>query len=249
MSNSLLSFEESLTRIRDIINDINENVAQALKDTALRARHETTRCAMMVILSGFFESFIRNAADEFIAQLCARAVPFDRLPERIRATHFSGGAAILIKRAEKEKHANPMSESALMVRRLASVVSVMPYELVSEAFGETRANPSAQIVREFLGRFGIENPGQHLTHRSGLSESGLETTFKSFIALRNECAHTGTAGNVPSGSEIIDYCIFLDKVAIAMVDILNVHFSLPPFHVAAVTAPAPAAGLDPGVNP
>ncbi|MGD0544466.1 MAG: HEPN domain-containing protein [Candidatus Acidiferrales bacterium] len=249
MNKSLANFEESLARIKDIINDINANAAQALKDAALRARFETTRCAMMVILSGFFESFIRNAAEEFIAELCARAIPFDNLPEKIRATHFAGGAALLIKRAEKEKQANPMSESALMVQRLASVISVMPYELVSEAFGETRANPSAQIVREFLGRFGVDSPGQHLTRTSGLSESGLETTFKSFIALRNECAHTGTAGNVPTGGEIIDYCVFLDRVATAMINILNIHFSLPPLDVTAVPAPAPAAAAGPAVAP
>jgi hypothetical protein len=250
MSKSLVSFEESLTRIKDIINDINANAAQALKDADVRARYETTRCAMMVILSGFFESFIRNAADEFIVELCARAVPFDNLPERIRATHFAGGGAILIRRAEKEKHANPMSESALMVRRLASVTSVMPYELVSEAFGDTRANPSASVVREFLGRFGIENPGERLAQASGFSQSGLETTFQSFIALRNECAHTGTAGNVPTGGEITDFCDFLDKVATAVIDILDVHFSLPPLGVAPAAAPAPAPGLVPGpANP
>lgn len=243
MSRSLASFKESLARIRDIINDINANTANALKDAAVRARYETIRCATMVILSGFFESFIRNVADEFITELCARGVPFDNLPERIRATHFAGGAALLLKRAEKEKHATPMSESAVMVQRLASVISVMPYELVSEAFGDTRANPSAQIVREFLGRFGIEHPGQQLTQTSGFSESGLETTFRSFIALRNECAHTGTAGNVPTGGEITDICDFLDKVATAIVDILDAHFSLPPLRVPPAAVPAPAAGL------
>ncbi len=64
MSNSLISFKESLTRIRDIINDVNANAAKVLKDAAVRARYETIRCATMVILSGFFESFLRTAADE-----------------------------------------------------------------------------------------------------------------------------------------------------------------------------------------
>jgi hypothetical protein len=249
MSNSLVSFKESLARIRDIINDINANAAQMLKDSSVRARYETIRCATMVILSGFFESFLRNAADEYIAELCSRAVPFNNLPERIRATHYMGGANILLKRAEKEKRANPMSESALTAQQLASVVSAMPYELVSEAFGDTRANPSATVVREFLGRFGIEQPGDKLVSVSGLSQSGLDTTFKSLIALRNECAHTGTAGNVPTGGEITDYCDFLDKVATAIIGILDAHFSLPPLSVA-LAAPAPAEGLNPGpANP
>src|SRR5258708_15670861 len=116
----------------------------------------------------------------------------------------------------------------------------MPYELVSEAFGDTRANPSAKIVREFLGRFGIESPGERLVNSSGLSESGLETTFGSFIALRNECAHTGTAGNVPTGGEIADYCDFLDKVATAIVNILDAQFSLPHLGGAPAIVPAPA---------
>jgi hypothetical protein len=245
MSKSLVSFKESLTRIRDIINDINANAAQALRNADVRARYETIRCAMMVILSGFFESFMRNLADEFIAELCARAVPFNNLPERIRATHFAGGANILLARAQKEKRANPMSESALLARRLASVVSAMPYELVSEAFGETRANPSAQVVREFLGRFGVENPGDQLLRTSGLTQSGVETTFESIIALRNECAHTGTAGNVPTGGQISDYCDFLEKVAEAVVNILDVHFTSPRLGAAPVVAPAPASGLAP----
>lgn len=249
MSNSLVSFKESLARIRDIINDINANAAQVLKDAAVRERYETIRCATMVILSGFFESFLRNTADEYIAELCSRAVPFDDLPERIRATHYMGSANLLVKRAEREKRANPMSESASMVQRLASVVSAMPYELVSEAFGDTRANPSAQVVKEFLGRFGIEKPGEQLVSASGLSQSGVDTTFSSFIALRNECAHTGTAGNVPTGGEIVDYCDFLDKVATAIINILDIHFSSPPLSVA-LAAPAPAAALNPGpANP
>jgi RiboL-PSP-HEPN len=246
MSKSLVSFKESLVRIRDTINDINVNAAQALKDAAVRARHETIRCAMMVILSGFFESFMRNSADEFIAELCARKVPFDDLPDRIRATHFMGGANILLMRAKKEKSTRPMSDSALIVQRLASVVSAMPYELVSEAFGETKANPSAQIVKEFLGRFGIEKPSEKLAEFSGFSQSGLHTNFGSFIALRNECAHTGTAGNVPTGGEIADYCDFLEKVATAITDILNAYFSSPTLGVAPGMPPPPANGRDPG---
>jgi len=241
MSKSLDSFKESLSRIRDIIDDINSNAPQALRDQSARARYETVRCAMLVMLSGFFESFIRNVADEFVTELCLRKVPFDRLPEKIRATHFMGGADVLLQRARKEKSANPMSESALTAQKLASVTSTMPYELVSEAFGDTKANPSAGVVREFLGRFGVENPGQLLASTSGLSQSSVETTFSSFIALRNECAHTGTAGNVPTGSEIVDYCDFLDRIAVAIITLLEGHFSSP----ALGAALAPSGGGPP----
>src|SRR5258708_37668587 len=108
MSNSLISFKESLTRIRDIINDVNANAAKVLKDAAVRARNETIRCATMVILSGFFESFLRTAADEYIAELCSTSLPFNNLPDRSRAARYMGGEKLLLKRVEKDKRRKPI---------------------------------------------------------------------------------------------------------------------------------------------
>ncbi|HTU34411.1 MAG TPA: HEPN domain-containing protein [Candidatus Acidoferrum sp.] len=244
MRQSLESFNKSLGRIRAILDDIDLNAAQALRDPSVRERFETIRCAMMVTLSGFFESFMRNTAEEFISDLCARAIPFDNLPPRVRTTHYAGGAALLQKYAGKEKNSIPMAESALIARRLASVAA-MPYELVQEAFGDTKANPNAALVTDFLGRFGIEEPRRKLIQSSGISEAGFETNFASFIALRNECAHTGIAGNVPTGGEISDYCDFLGKIATAIIDTLESHFALPPL-AAAVPPPAIAP---PQANP
>lgn len=235
MRKSLENFNASLDRIRAILDDIDSNAAQALKDASIRDRFETIRCAMMVTLSGFFESFIRNTAEEFVAELCIRAIAFDSLPVPMRMTHYAGGAAQLQKRARKEKNATPMAESALIARRLASVAS-MPYELVSEAFGDSKANPDADLVLEFLGRFGIDDPKKKLIQRSGVTEAGFKTNFESVKALRNECAHTGTAGNVPTGGEISGYCDFLGKIATAIIDMLESHFALPPL---AAAAPAP----------
>jgi hypothetical protein len=94
MRTALVNFLGSLDRVRDITVEIDSNLSKALSDKRLQQRHETIECASTVILSGYFESFLTDAAEAFIRELCSRSIPFDNLPLRIRATHFADGADV-----------------------------------------------------------------------------------------------------------------------------------------------------------
>lgn len=248
MSQALTNFRASLTKVRDIIDDIDSNAALALRDSKARERYETTRCAVMVILSGFFESFLRTAAEEFVGEMCSRAVPFDVLPDRVRLAHFMEGAGVLMRQASKEKKDNPMVRSEELVRRLASVSSGPPYELIWEAFADTKSNPKPEVVREFLNRFGLEDSGKKLADKTGISQGSSDTILSSFLQLRNECAHTGSAVSVPTTTEITGYCDFFEKLAKGIDNVLIDHLNAAPFVVpptapAAAPPPAPASGV------
>jgi hypothetical protein len=57
MQKALLNLKTSVQRVRDIASDIDNNASAALANLAILARHQTTQCAVTVILSGFLESF------------------------------------------------------------------------------------------------------------------------------------------------------------------------------------------------
>jgi hypothetical protein len=73
MQKALLNLKASLARVRDITADIDTHVQAALADSAIQARHETTLCAASVILSGFLESFLREVAEEMVAEICSQS--------------------------------------------------------------------------------------------------------------------------------------------------------------------------------
>jgi hypothetical protein len=252
MGQALASFKASLGRVRDIITDMDSNAAQALRDAATRARFETIRCACMVILSGFFESFLRNTAEESVKDMSSRGLPFSALPQRVRATHFTEGAAALMKISKEEKKQNSMVKSEDMLRRLASVNTGLNYELVWEAFADTRSNPGPSTVREFLNRFGIEESGNKLALKMKTSQGSSDLILFTFMQLRHECAHAGSAVNVPTTTETLGYCDFLETLASGIEATLQEHLNAAPFALAlaATTAPVPVpATVGPAPTP
>jgi hypothetical protein len=51
----------------------------------------------------------------------------------------------------------------------------------------------------------------------------LRIALDSFLSLRHECAHTGTASTVPTASEIRDFCDLLESIASGIVKVLEDH--------------------------
>lgn len=236
MRTALDSISKSLARVRDISVDIDKNVLKALKDTALLERHDTMQCALTVVLSGYLESFLTLMAEECIRELCSKNLPFEQLPLRIRSVHFTEGAEVLAKRARKEvktlrkdSSGRGLVDSEELAHRIASVISGTGYELVWEAFAETRTNPGPEMIREFLGRFDIDGGWSKLAQKTGLSERMLETSLSSFMLIRNECAHTGTATKIPTPSDIRAYCDLIEKISSGIAFLLEEHLSGPTF--------------------
>jgi RiboL-PSP-HEPN len=119
------------------------------------------------------------------------------------------------------------------------------YELVWEAFAETKGNPGPEVVRNFLERFGVEKPMETLSQSVGQT---ISTPLKSFIDVRNECAHNGQANQTPVPSEVLDYCDLLEKTAKGIVDTLAVHQPVPTLPSGHSSAP-PAVGASLPVPP
>jgi hypothetical protein len=240
MQNALTDFQTSLNRVRNLANDASANTSAALADPALRERHDTALSAVVVTLSGFFESFLRQTAEEYADQIDQQNHLFSQLKPAIRHAHFQGGGQLLTAIGGKNRstrHNWTTADALDVVQRLASVHAGTGYELVWEAFAETRGNPGPEVVKEFLVRFGVEKPMETLSQHMGQS---ITLTLGSFIDVRNECAHNGQPNQTPQPSDVLDYCELLERTARGIVDTLAVHQvnQVPPVPASAAAVPA-----------
>jgi hypothetical protein len=196
-------------------------------------------CAATVILSGFLESFLREVAEEMVGEICNRQVPFDRLPSKIRVAHYWEGALHLREMARQERSEDPviLAKAADTARRLASVGSAqLPYEILWEAFAETQANPGPEQISAFLKRFHIDDPLPTLAVAMSTTQNNLSLRLRSFMEIRNECAHTGSASKVPTTSEVRGFCELIEQLGGGVVAVFQNTLGQPPY----VTAPAVA---------
>jgi hypothetical protein len=116
------------------------------------------QCACAAILSGFFETFLRDIAEAFITQVEQLRIPFTALPAPIQNTHHEkGGLVLAAKRKNRPKYSWVTAGANDIQRRLASVGTV-PYELVWEAFADTQANPGVDTLRDILASFAMQSP-------------------------------------------------------------------------------------------
>ncbi len=240
MQRALNNLKTSLTRVRDIAADIDSNVQAALATTAVQARHETTLYASTVILSGYLESFLREVAEEMVAEICNKAIPFNDLPSKIRVAHYWDGSRRLTEVARKERKENPLllTKASDVARRLASVASNQaPYEILWEAFADTQANPGSKEIGEFLGRFDVDKPIPTLAAAMTWSENTVVLRLGSFIQVRNECAHTGASTINLTTTDVTGYCDLIDEVATGVVNTLRATLTKPPY----VTVPVSGA--------
>lgn len=238
MQTILVNFRTSLQRIRNIANDALANTAQALKIPTIRELHETTLSAVVVIMAGFFESFLREVAEKYSDIICQQNQPFQNLKPKIRFTHFQGGGRILTNIGGKKpssRYSWTPTTAPEVAKRLASVDAGPGYQLVWEAFAETGGNPGSEVIADFLRRFGVAKPTETLASNVflppsqpggttlNLSSNALITMLDSFIAIRNECAHTGQATNTPTASDVLRYCDLLEAIAAGIVATLTAH--------------------------
>lgn len=242
MQNALPNLKTSLDKVRAIADDVDAHAQDALKDGSILARHETTLCAATVILSGFLESFLRQIAEEMISDICGRGVPFDQLPPKIRVTHFMEGASHLRDLAAEEKGSSPLllTQASDAAKRLASVSgNQVPYEILWEAFANTQANPGSKEIGAYLKRFHIMEPIPTLARAMNVSENTLALFLNSFMEVRNECAHTGTAKNIPTSSDVRGYCDLIQSIGDGVVTVFQNILGAPPYAVPPTTITPP----------
>jgi hypothetical protein len=108
----------------------------------------------------------------------------------------------------------------------------MPYEIIWEAFADTQANPGPDQIGAFLKRFSIEEPLPTLAGAMNTTQNNLVLRLKSFMEIRNECAHTGSARNVPTTSDVQGFCDLIEQIGTGIVAVFNDTLGKPPFVVA-----------------
>ena len=226
MQQVLADFQSSLNRVRNLANDASANTPAALSNPLLLERHETALLAVVVMLAGFFESFLRGTAEAFIDGVNQQNYPFLTLKPTIQYAHFQGGGLLLDAiggKTRSPRHSWTTTDAFDLVRRLASVQTTTGYELVWEAFAETRGNPDSDVIRIFLKRFGVAAPLEALAAQIGYSAQSLGVALDNFIVVRNECAHTGSTNNQPQPSDVLAYCDLLEKIATGIIAVLTTH--------------------------
>ena len=95
--------------------------------------------------------------------------------------------------ARQERSADPLvlAKAADAARRLASVgAAQLPYEILWEAFADTQANPGPDEISAYLKRFHIPEPLPTLAIAMNTTQNTLSLSLRSFMEIRNECAHT-----------------------------------------------------------
>ena len=250
MKNSIASLTASLQRVRDVADDQDSRIADALRDPKLAGRFETVRAACTVLLSGYIESFLGDMARAVASEIARRSVPFDVLPPSLRIAHFELGGRLVSSRGRKKPQPDWVSASAKdLSQRLASVTAGVPYELVWEALADTRANPRFEVILAFLGRFGIEKPGRALDRVLPRGKSATELLVDGLIGLRNECAHTGGLTAIPTTSDLRSYCDVIEELAEGMIALISELLAQSPLGVNINAASAEELQRLPGVGP
>ena len=142
-------------------------------------------------------------------------------------------------RQEKSEVPLVLAKAADAARRLASVGnSQLPYEIIWEAFAETQANPGPEQISTFLKRFDIDDPLPTLARQMNTTQNNLVLRLRSFMEIRNECAHTGSARNAPTTTDVGGFCDLIEQIGTGITAVLQDALGKPPF----VAAPPGSAG-------
>jgi hypothetical protein len=108
-----------------------------------------------------------------------------------------------------------------MAARLASVSAGTGYQLVWEAFADTQANPGPNVVGELIKAAGIKDAWKNIEAAATVRKGNLKTFLGTFIAIRNECAHTGSISSPPAASDLTEYGENLVAICEAVVRLLE----------------------------
>lgn len=212
MRKALAAFVQSLNRVSSVAAQVDAEIAIAMSP-GVRERHETQLAGSVIILSGYFESFLHDVVKAFIDGICARSLPFAGLPAKLRDTHYNEGALLLQKFVLGRARwvAGPRED---LVKRMHSVQGAAPYTLFWEAFASTDSNPGPSTVKNILERCDVKHPWKQIQLHSKrkLAFTLIETELKSFMFMRNECAHTGKSTHAPTTTQVRDFIVMLDDL-------------------------------------
>jgi hypothetical protein len=179
-------------------------------------------------MSGFLESYLKAISEAYFIELHSIGIHFFALPESYRTRHFEHGAKVLgelIKRDKKK--GSGFVDTEAFIRRLAAPFASPTTVPVWEAFSRTNGNPGPDVIADFLKAHEVVDPLR--TVSAMINERYTDTTIKmllgNFISVRNECAHTGAATNIPQPSAIESTVDFLRHLALGIAKALDKQLS------------------------
>jgi hypothetical protein len=218
MQAALTSFQTEIARIDKVAAWL--TTPEAIKPDMAPATW-AIRCGAVVLSSGYLESFIKDCMCAFITRVNALGQPLTKLPEAMKHTHFRNGAKALEWQLKEDKKVGDTTRCENLAARLASVSAVTGYTLAWEAFANTQANPGPDVVSGLIGAVGVEKPWEKLRTATPPGLVDLHTFLTSFIAMRNECAHSGNITSPPGASDLLAYGQNLSGLGAAMVSVLT----------------------------
>lgn len=230
MRQALADFGTSLKRIRDLAQNIASATGAALASSAVRDLHETQQCGAIVLMTGYFEAFLKDVVRRFIQDLALSGLAFSGLPESIRDRHFEGGGKVLTRASEFARRGKPApfgnaTREDIVARLHSATGAGVTYQIVWEAFADTQANPGPDIVRDIAQGLGLRDVWPTIASNSGdptrWSPTGLTSKLADLVAKRNACAHTGTVSPVPAAADILDFADMLEALGAGLVGALE----------------------------
>jgi hypothetical protein len=203
MTNCFVATDEFLSSLDTI-----ETVAQSLSSPAALKSNQLTStnavsCSIIVLLSGYFESYLKDIIKEYIDSINSLNKPLTAIPLSMQLKHYSGGADALVWASKKDKKLKSTSISQDLTSRLGSL-DKSKYYLAWESFANTKSNPGTDTISTLLSGLEIEK-GWTLINDLNKSHGRLDMFLTSFIEMRNVCAHTGRHQTPPSGADLVDY--------------------------------------------
>jgi hypothetical protein len=221
MRHALADFSSSLARIRVLANSIIDGTAAALGNSLIRGLHETQQCGAIVLLTGYFEAFLKDLVRRFIEDLSTSGVAFVRLPDAIRHCHFEGGGRVLTIASVAARHGRTTSfgnatREDIVARLNSASGTTGSYQILWEAFADTEANPGPDVVRGIAKNLGLKKFWPTVSSKSPdparWSATALTSKLNDLIAKRNECAHTGRVSPIPTAPDVLDFTDMLEAL-------------------------------------
>ncbi|MFM0567050.1 HEPN domain-containing protein [Paraburkholderia caledonica] len=179
------------------------SLPDALKPSQLPITNAIS-CATVVLISGYFENYLKNLVKEYIEAINGLGKPLSSIPFDMQLKHYAGGADALVWASKQDKSLRSTLISQDLSRRLASLSQPNGYILAWEAFANTKSNPGAETVKTILSGLEIEKAWPEINDLQ-TAHGRFDTFLESFIKMRNVCAHTGRHHTPPSGADVIEY--------------------------------------------
>lgn len=219
MTNHFVATDEFLGSL-DVTEQVGHALSQpdSLRSTQLQITNAIS-CATVVLISGYFENYLKNLVKEYIEAINSLGKPLVKIPFDMQLKHYSGGAAALAWASKEDKAIRTTSISQDLSRRLASLSQPTGYILAWEAFANTNSNPGTETVATILSGLEVDKAWIEINDLQN-SHGRLDTFLTSFIKMRNVCAHTGRHNTPPSGADIVEYAEKFRALA-ACIDMLT----------------------------